>query len=305
MSPIFHRPINDKLRPCRDMQKIQTGPELVGAAIVVFGVLSALLYMLVRGLRSDSRSRRLATVGLFCGLAAFSEPELLLGSGSWGAWLVVAAVIRIVIVAVGISCAFLALHTRSGGETRKRPIAAIGFNILHFVLALGLLTFATITRPAEPWIYRSPDGAFRLTLPSKTWRVIPTGDRPGVAFGSKSPRMQALVSVKPEAKSEADFLREVARYTSVAEKNPRWREETKVHDGVNAGGLRYFFARSVEAHPGGQPIVVGYSVTWLRMRDSVVTVMFEGVQAMISQIGTHQEMEAIENAADTICSSVE
>src|SRR5262249_28277795 len=127
---------------------------------------------------------RLANFALFCGLTAFVMPEMALGlsPAEWFGLFLASGAMRVLLALVGIALAVAALVTRRDGAGVIRPLAGGGFSLLHLLVGGGLLLFGFLAQPSTPWVYQSPDGDYRLTLPSQQWKQSPTrGGGPVVA----------------------------------------------------------------------------------------------------------------------------
>lgn len=289
---------------------MENSAELVGRLVAVLLFACPAVYFLVRGLGSGPRSRCLANLALFCGLTTFVMPEIAIGLSPVdrsGLFLASGAV-RVLLGFVGIVLAVAALLTRrDGGVGVIRPVLGAGFSLLHGFIGTGLMLFSSIAQPSTPWVYQSPDGSYRLTLPSPQWKQSPsTGGGPVVAFVRPvRPRMQAAVqTVKPQ-QTEADFERAADAIRVRLEGNPQLRGQAKFREGANPAGHRYHYFTVMDSSPEGKPVFVAYSVTWCSHKQMVIEVIFEGLPTMLSQVGKAAEREAIEKAAETICLSVE
>jgi hypothetical protein len=283
--------------------------ELAGRLVAVLLFACPAVYFLARGLGGGPRSRRLANLALFCGLTAFVMPEMALGlspANHSGVFLASGAV-RVVLGFVGIVLAVVALVTRrDGGVGVARPITGAGFSLLHVMAGAALLLFGSFSQPSTPWVYQSPDGTYRLTLPSPQWKQSPTTRGMGVvAFVRPVPRMQASILTVKRDQTEADFGRAAEAFRTRVESNPQLRGQAKFRAGTNAAGHRYHYCAGMDSSPEGKPVFVAYSVTWCSRKQMVIEVIFEGLPTMRSETGKAAEMEAIQKAAEAICLSVE
>jgi hypothetical protein len=279
---------------------------LVGALLFALPA----VYFLVRGLLGGPRSRRFANLALFCGLTAFVMPEMALGlsPAEWPGLFLASGVVRVLAALAGLALAVAALVTRrDGGVGVARPLTGAGFSLLHLLAGGGLLLFGALAQPSTPWVYQAPDGAYRLTLPSRRWKESPTtGGGHVVAFVSPLvPRMQAAVLTVRRQQTEADFARAAEASRTRVENNPQLRGQAKFREGTNAAGHRYHYWAGMDSSPDGKPVFVAYSVTWCPDKQMVIDVLFEGLPTMLSRAGKVAEMGAIEQAAETICLSVE
>jgi hypothetical protein len=289
---------------------MESSAELLGRLVAVLLVALPALYFLIRGLMPGPRSRRLANLALFCGLTAFVTPEITLGLSPAerpGMFLASGAA-RVLLALVGIVLGVAALVIRRHGEVGvARPVIGVGFSVLHLVVGAGLLLFDSFAVPSKPWVYRSPDGAYSLTLPSQRWKQAPTKEGgPVVAFVRPLlPHMQAAVQAVRRQQTEADFARTAQTFRARAESNPKLRGKAKFREGNNTSGHRYHYWTAMDSSPDGKPVYVAYSVTWSPRQQMVIELLFEGLPTMISQAGKAAEMDAIEKAAESICLSVE
>jgi hypothetical protein len=283
--------------------------EQVGRLVGVLLLACPALYFLVRGIRGSPRSRRLADLALFCGLLAFVMPETALGlspANRYGVFLASGAV-RVALGLVGIALAVASLFTRSdGGVGMARPMTGAGFSLLHMTAGAALLLFGSFSKPSTTWVYESPDGAYRLTLPSLHWKESATTGGVGIVrFVRPFPQMQAsILSVKRD-QAEAGFIQSAEARRGQVDSDPQLRARGKFREGTNAAGYRYHYFAGMDSSPEGKPVFVAYSVTWLSRKQMVIEVIFEGLPTMLSETGKAAEMEAIEKAAETICMSVE
>src|SRR5688500_13329083 len=136
------------------------------------------LYFLRGARRAGPRARRLANLSLFCGLTMLVLPEVMLGMSpvEWPRLFLGSGVVRMLLGLVGLGLAVAAFVSRRADKVGAgRPIAGAAFSLLHLVVGGFLLGLSPATRPAPtPWVYQSPDGAYRLTLPSRAWVQSPT-----------------------------------------------------------------------------------------------------------------------------------
>ncbi|MFM7077591.1 MAG: hypothetical protein ACKO3G_16225 [Planctomycetaceae bacterium] len=266
-------------------------------------------YFFVRGLGHGPRSRRLANLSLFCGCAALVLPEVTLGLSPAtrpGLFLASGAA-RMLVGMVGAVLAIAGfVSRRDGGVGLTRPVVAAGVSLLAMLFGASLLMFASFGRPASPWVYSSPDGVFRLTLPSSEWVPAPTpGASGGVAFVRSFPRMQAKVLHVKRDQTEADFEHAAEAFRQQIETIPALRGHAEFRHGTNASGNSYRYWTGTDSSRDGQPVFVAYSVTWYESKRNVIEVLFEGLPTMRSEAGKAAEMGTIEKSAETICLSVE
>lgn len=285
---------------------MDSSPEFVGRLIAALIFASPAIYFLDRGLRAGARSRRLADLALFCGLAAFVLPEIALGwspAERSGIFLASGAA-RIVIGIAGITLAITALLLRQdGGVGVVRPMLGTGFSLFHVLIGSGLLLFVNFAHPSTPWTYQSPDGAFRLTLPSSQWRQAQNGAGP--AFVCPIPRMHAKVIALKQEQTEADFARTVEGVRAHVAASSELSRQAKFQEGTNAAGNPHLFFTAMDSSPEGKQVYVAHSVTWCARQHAVVEVLFEGLVRNRSQFGKATELGAFEKSAATICQSIE
>jgi hypothetical protein len=286
-------------------------PELVGPFLVVLLFAYPSLYFFGRGLARGPRSRRLANLALFCGLAALIVPEYIVSlviTDHSARLFLYSGVARALIGLVGILLALGAIFTRrDGGVGLARPILGGAFSLLHLIAGAALLVLGYFTGSSTPWVYQSPDGAFRLTLPSQLWKQSPATEKTGVVAFVRPilPRMQAKVLSVKQRQTTLDFERAAEFFRTFVEKDPQRRGRLKFRDGTNAAGNTYSYCTLMESSPDGTAVFSAHSVVWCPNKQLVVEVIFEGLPTMHSQTGKAAEMEAIEKSAETICLSVE
>ena len=281
-------------------------PELVGRLIAVLLFALPAVYFLDRGLRDGPRSRRLANLALFCGLASFILPEIALGwsPANWPTFFFASACLRVLLGFAGVALAAAALVGRRNGTVGvARPILGAGFSLMHVVVGWGLFMFISFTQPSVPWVYQSPDNAFRLNLPSAQWKQAESTR--GLAFTCPIPRMQAAVLALERNQTEADFGRAVEAFRARVAASSQLRSQAKFRQGTNAAGNHYHYFTGMDSSPDGKPVFVACSVTWCPRKQIVIEVLFEGMPRMFSQTGKAAEMKAFESSAETICLSVD
>jgi hypothetical protein len=288
---------------------MDNSPEHVGRLVaLVLGACLA-LYFLVRGLSPAPRSRRLANLALFCGLTTFVMPEVALGllSPERPGLYFLSGTVRLLTGLTGVALAVAALASRRrDGTGAGRPLAGLAFSLLHGLAGSGFLLYGWMASPSTPWVYQSPDGSFRLTLPSRQWKETPPPSGKGVVgFVRAIPRMQAgVVRVKRPATRD-EFRQAAEAFRAYLEANPRQRGQAKSRDGTTAAGNAYAYVTLMDADSEGSPVFVAHSVVWSPTKEMLVEVVFEGLPAMRSESGRATEMAAFEKAAETICLSVE
>jgi len=267
-------------------------------------------YFLIRGLQGGPRSRRMANLALFCGLTVFVTPEtyfgltpaerpgLFLSSGG----------LRVLLALAGIACAVAALVARrDGGIGVARPLTGVGFCLFQLFVGAGHMWFSTFAQPSTPWVYRSPDGAYRLTLPSQQWKESPIEEGgPVVAFVRPAvPRMQAAVQMVKRTQTEADFATAAEALHHRVESKPSLRGQASFREGTNTAGQHYHYFAGMDSSRDGKPLFVAWSVTWCPQKQMVIELLFEGLPKMLSEAGKAAEMNAIEKSAEMICLSVD
>lgn len=288
---------------------METLPEFAGRLLpaVLFACLA--LYFLIRGATAGPGSRRLANLALFCGLTGLVLPEISLGlsPATNSALFLASGAIRIFLGVAGITLAAAALWTRGdGGVGIARPVTAAGFSFLHAFIGAGLVLFSSFTWASTPWDFQSPDGAFRLRLPSQQWKQAPVDDRAdAIAFVCSSPRMQARVVAVRQEQTAADFALAVEALRARLDSLPTRRDTAEDREGTTTSGGSYRYVTFMDSTPDGNPVFVAYSVTWCPRQQTVIEVLVEGLPRLLSQTGKAGEMHRFQKSAETICLSVE
>jgi hypothetical protein len=290
--------------------------QLLGRLIALLLAACLASYFLVRGVNATSRSLRLANFALACGLFAFVLPERVFDVGSSKAVVfLVSGVIHAIIGCTGVLLAAAAIWARRDGEAGiVRIVLGILFSVLHVGMSGALLLYGGIAQESEriaegepesdQWVYASPDGAFRLTLPSRDWQEVGATKKKwcAAAFRKKPPlALQAIVLRAERAQSKSTY--------DDAVKSLRKRAETesqhRFRDGTNAAGNTYSFCTLMDAGPAGEQVFVGHSIVWCPKRQVIVEVIVEGIHKIASETGRAVEKEAFAKAAEFICLSVE
>jgi hypothetical protein len=284
---------------------VENLPELMGSLLAALLLAMPAVYFLASAFRAAPRSRRLADLALFCGLAAFALPELALGwsPADQSGILLASGAIRIILGFIGVALAVGAFVLRhDAGVGVVRPLLAFGFSLLHVLMGLGLLLFVNVANPSTPWTYQFADGEFSVTLPSSQWREA--RDTPGPAFVCLAPRMQAKVIGIRREQTEADFTRAVEGIRARVTAHSGF-SQVKFQEGTNAAGNRFHYFSAVESDAEGNRIFVAQSVTLCSRQQAILEVLFEGLFRNRSTIGKKTEFAAFEKSAPTICQSIE
>lgn len=277
---------------------------IVGAQILL--ALPA-LYFLSRALQGGLPSRRMANFALACGLAALIMPEKLfsMSPAEHPALFAGIGITRVALGLAGVVLTAVATSRRSdGGVGPPRLLAATVLSLLHVVVGTAALLYADMALPGPPRTYASPDGAFQLTLPGGSWEEVKE-PKSVVAFSNKRPEMFAKVRTVAREQTSSDFDALAQLMIDRIESVPRIRGKLKMEDGKTPSGNSYRYFSGLDATPGGASVYAAYSVVWSPRSGVLVEISFEGTPKMRSTAGKEAELMAIEQAARTICLSVE
>jgi hypothetical protein len=289
--------------------------QFLGRLIALLLGASLASYFVIRGINASSRSMRLANLALACGLFTFVLPERVFDLGdSKGVVLLVSGVVHSVIGCAGVLLATTAIWARrDGGAGVARIVTAILLGLGHVGMAGALLLYGGVARESEriaegepgsdAWVYESPDGAFRLSLPSRDWQQVGSKKKGMVAAFRKTPPLllQAIVlrADRGQSKSGYDAAVTSQRQRAASEK------EHKFRDGTNTVGNSYSYLTLMDSGPSGEKVFVGHCIVWCPSRQMIVEVIVEGMHKMTSETGRAVEKEAFDKAAEFICLSVE
>lgn len=265
------------------------------------------LYFLVRALQGGLRSRRMANFGLACGLMALVMPETLfrLSPAEYPGAFIAIGVARVLLGVAGVLFAALAWSWRSdGGVGLPRLFAATALSLLHVVIGTASLMYADVARPRTPQVYSSPDGAFQLTLPSADWQQT-AAPNCVVAFSHDRPAMFAKVRTISREQERSDFDALAQLMIERIDSLPRLRGKFKMEDGSTPSGSSYRYFHGLDQTAAGGPVFGAYSVVWSQQTKLLAEISFEGMPKMLSSAGQEAEMKTIEEAARTICLSIE
>jgi hypothetical protein len=206
---------------------------------------------------------------------------------------------------------------RDGGAGMVRIVLGILFSVLHVGMGGALLLYGGIAQESEQiaegepdseqWVYESPDGVFRLALPSRDWREVGGTNWGAVAaFRHRPPlALQAAVLRADRIQDKARFDAAVQAARKRVPNNPSHQNEAQFRDGTTAAGNPFSFGTLMDSGPSGEPVFVGYSAVWCPKRQVIVEVVVEGKHKMASETGRAVEKEAFEKAAEFICLSVD
>jgi hypothetical protein len=278
--------------------------------IACFLLAGPALYALYLAFGDMPRSRRLANLSLACGLAILVVPEKALGLSpvEWPGVYRGVGVAHMALGLTGVALAIAAfLMRKDGGVGVARPLLGGLISIVHIVIGYGGLLFSSLNGPSTPWVYQSPDGSYRITLPGEQWRESPIPPDKGLAaFVRPAPRMQAVVRSVQREQTDADFALAIkALKYNLEHGSTELPKNVKFQDGVNAAGNSYRYGFGMDSSPDGKPVFVGVSATWIASKKIVVGIIFEAQPFHISETGKELEMDAIKKSAETICLSAE
>jgi hypothetical protein len=281
----------------------------IGRLLAVLLFASPALYFLRQGLKLGPRSLKLANFALFCGLATFVAPEVALGLTTVGQpdLSLAAGIVRSLLGLIGIVLALLAFSSISdGGVSWARPATAVCFCLIHLMVGAGLLASSWfMSHAGTPWVYESPDGDYRLTMPSQHWKQAPTTEGSAdVAFVRSGPQMQAAVKVMRQ-QTQDDFAWAPDRFQDKWVTHPQLRGQAKFREGINAANNSYRYCTAMDSSPDGKPVFVAHVFVWCPAKQLVIEVIVEGLPSMLSKTGQAAEMAIFEKSAETICLSVE
>lgn len=280
---------------------MENSSELAGRLLFSGALVASALYFLVRASGAAPRSRRLANTALACGLGALAVPLHMSG--------LLPVILR---AGLGVACLGLAVAAlvarRDGGCGIIRPAIGVVLGLAQLANAGALLMFSSFTSPSTPWIYRAPDSSYELTLPSGRWEQAHTKPAPNgaqqIIFVHAVPHMQAAILSVKNGQSEDDFVKAAASAWSFLVSDPKRGATARSREGTNAAGNAYRYFTTMDSGDNASQIFVGQSFTWIRDKQLVVQILFEGPRKMLSEMGARAEMEAFENSANSICLSV-
>ena len=264
-------------------------------------------YFLARALQGGLPSRRRANLALACGLAALVMPEKLfpLPLAEYPALFIALGIARVVLGIAGLVLAALAMARRGdGGVGSPRLLAATMVSMLHAMLGIAALLYADTELPGPPRVYASPGGAFELTLPAGRWKEV-VAPKCVVAFSNKQPEMFAKVRTVAREQTASDFEALAQLMIERIDSLPRLRGKFDMEDGKTPSGNSYRYFCGLDQNQEGKPIYGAYSVVWSPRTGVLVEISFEGLPQTLSAAGKAAELETIEQAARTICLSVE
>jgi len=156
------------------------------------------------------------------------------------------------------------------------------------------------------WTYISAEDGFRITLPSKEWiRGSMDGHPKELAFKRSSPRMLSWVPFVRRGQNEGGYEHVKQTFGALIGRMASRSWEITNCEGTNAAGHRYLYTYLTEPKPDGSKVAAAHSITWIEKTQTVVEVMFEAGPFIRLDADSAREIEAIESAARSICSSIE
>jgi hypothetical protein len=277
--------------------------DATAAGIIVVGFVVLVGIVLWRS-RGSSTPRTLARLGLLCGLVGWPAIAILFLGSSWSKAdnRFAAGLVCAVAAGTGILLSGLALYRRDSSVRWWTPTLAVLLCAGQIVIARSMIRSATVVWSTNPWTYRSPSDAFRLTLPSE-WVAVPSDEN---RFHRPFPPMHVRIGKIESTPTEGDYEATVARFEAALTRDELLNGATQSSDGVNASGNRYHYTIARGTSDDGQPVFVAKSLTWLKRNGTSVPITFEGVQAEArSKLTTIYIAEMVEKSARGICLSVE
>jgi hypothetical protein len=184
-------------------------------------------------------------------------------------------------------------------------ILATGVAVLA-VAGIGLFAYLRYDPPEDErtaWTYHSPEHGFAIRLPSDQWRAIPM---PEAAAGFEQSRkgIQVLVEVVQESKEA--FLKDVAGLQDHIERNREfWVGKPQEIKGETSVGNPYTCWTMVRKDGTDSVDFVARSLVWCKDKELTVGIVLQKPLRKKSGGGLAAEKDYYENAARTLCLSVE
>ena len=277
------------------------------------------LYFFRKAATSRRRSSRLANWALVCGLTMFVVPEAFGGGGNISPTdlFSIGGTIRIAVGILGTALAIAAFrYRRDGGTGVARVVVGIVFNILHILSGASMLIYSDRLEADDSWNYESPDGLFRLKLPSHHWQPQPkTPEGATIEFVHDWPDQKATVRVYAGIDAEWKFARMVELYKVHIKEALNTLGRPGTEEGTNAAGNRYSYYSILNASRDEGAVFFGHSFIWLPAKKIVVEVVYQAPlrKAFVQLVtcGTFSdaersiELESFRQTARAICLSVE
>ncbi len=281
-------------------------PQRLGFLCGAIGIGLVPLLVLVAGLRATTRSKRLATLALACGLGCMLVPEAVFQLNPTGAPLAYRAVALARLAACALGVIFLVMaifaRTRDKGVSILRVVMAGLACLVHIVTTYGLVMMPSAmagTGHGVPWIWKHPTANFQLRLPSEDWVAKNDQQRGLYLTNSKYP---CHVRVITKSCNKAEFERKVADFrANVWSKIPAVVED----DSPTPSGARCSSAAGVDqaADGSGGAVYVAMSLIWHERERVLVTLLFEGKMRALSETFSKMEQTTYVDSARSILGS--
>jgi hypothetical protein len=250
-------------------------------------------------------------LALVCGFTVFCAPEAAFAAqgGLHPLFLRLSGVVRLAVGVLGCVLAVRAFRARRLDHAvgPVRPVLGGLASAFHAFAGFALFTIPTLfSLPTgeTAWAYESPEFGFRLTLPSAEWREAKMKDGT-LSFSHKVHRMHAAVRDVTAAPKEQDFHAAVKRMNASFGGAANRVSRPTIRQGLNSHGHAYWFATFLDVDEAGQTVFVATAVCWREEARQIVHIIFEAKPRTVSEMGRASEMRLFENAAETICLSVE
>lgn len=282
-------------------------PAKVGVLGVVLLIFVGGLLLVKRGLNATGRGRRVARFAAGCSVMAvavvlsasfFKEP----GQGTYR-FIVAAATITLALLAMVLAVGSFILRQKDEPITWFSPMVGLFLGGVMLISGFGLAASSAgllVPSGGTPWVWKSDEHGFEITLPNERWKQNPKTPGKMVAqFSCTRPAMLgAILEVRPAADDASyEAALEFGKQALKADAPTNLDERS----GTNANGHPYWmFIGDAKGSKG--PFALGISIT--RVNGKAVLLLFEGQSQAMAEINQKQEAREFRSQAETFLTSV-
>ncbi len=249
--------------------------------------------------KSSAYASAAAAVGIGGLIPALTTPAIVSPK-----WRLAIAILGGLAFLLGTAAVVLAVRAYFARRSDRGPIVfgvivallgGIVSGVFGFIFMVKLGEF--VPAAANPWIWRSNEHGFEVTVPSEKWTQQINPNVPAL-FACSQPNLTAMVAEVVPAPTDAEF--EAAQAFGRKIRDDASAKKAIERSGTNAYGHPYWL---FVGEAGGQsPYVLGVSVT--RIEREAVLMIFEGHYTLATDAARAQESEALRTQADQFLGSV-
>lgn len=242
--------------------------------------------LLVKASNAETRSKKLGSIALACGVAGFipallgptfKEPDQVQALTNCGVFTILFAVAALV-----LAIWTFRVRRRDHGVVPIYPVAALMCGAANLFCGVGIfVTGVGVLIPTDGTVrtWQSEKHGFEVTVPSERW-VEKSNPNVLAQFGSSRPAMAGIIADARSAQSDTEWQAAVNFGKKVRDDTPTTNTEEQT--GPNRNGHSYWSYMG-DARKGNTTYFFGISIT--RVREKAVIMMVEGEYRLNSEAG--------------------